>query len=181
MINNHFFIFRKKIFIILFVGFGVSVLALTTLAIVNNQPTSDIVVHTLNGYALPYPTGWRVEEVRKNEPLIVKFYKNINDKELGDISMTVYENPKNLTVKEFYNGVDRPNLFTDAIGGYQDVKLNDVSAIKFSDVLGFTHYTIVVVPYNDKIFEIADIGETHQSDGIFDKILSEFMSRNLTL
>lgn len=165
----------------MFVGFGVSILALTTLAIVNNQPTSDIAVRTLNGYVLPYPMGWRAEEIHKTSPLIVKFYKDANDKELGDISITIYENPKNVTAKEFYNGVDRPNLFTDAIGGYEDVKLNDVSAIKFLNVLGFTHYTIVVVPHSDKIFEITDIGETHQSDGIFDKVLSEFMSRNLIL
>lgn len=168
---------------LIIVGFLSIILAMTTFAMIKNSKNFKLCdesnIFSDGDNKFPCPASWQIQEVHKSNPKIIKLYKITDDEELGDFNISIYENPDNLALKEFYDGIKHPNLFADAIGGYQSVKIKHIQATQFNNVLGFTHYTIIVFSYNGKIFEITDVGEKHQSDGLYRIILTEFIEQNL--
>ena len=129
--------------------------------------------YSSDSISIEYPFDW--EYAIKNQA--IQFYPtgkrpSIEGELTGDIILNVYDNPKKLSLVEFYDGKNNANLYKDAMDGYEDISVDSTSAIKFKGVGGLLVYTIVAVPKNDIIFELLDNGQAHQKDGIFDHMVS---------
>lgn len=129
-------------------------------------------------FSVMYPGGWSVT-LHENTSNVFDFYPTgkrpeIESTKTGDIILTVRNNPKQLNLKAFYSSgaVGAANLFEDASQGTETLVIDGRSATKFKSVGGLVNSTIVSVAYGTRILEVADLGEKHQQDGIFDALVA---------
>lgn len=129
------------------------------------------------GYQFSYPNSWNLA-VLSDSPYIAQFFLTTTAKSgeegFAEFEVWVYENPQNLSLEEFYNGQERPNLFKDAVGGYRSFSAAGVTGYWFDDVLGLTKSTVVTIPSEGVIYEFGDPDQKHQTDGIFSQIVLSF-------
>lgn len=122
-------------------------------------------------FSVKYPVGWEIKQVSDN---FISFYppdSSLDDK--GDINLYI-KNSSNKSMKEFYDGQNDVDLFSDAAGGFQEYTINGYQAVKFSNVQGLINTAVIVIVSNNNFIEIEDWGENHLEDGILDSIANSF-------
>lgn len=125
------------------------------------------------GYEFAYPSSWS-QILVSEDPYIAKFFltptKSGVPEGFADLEVTVYQNPEQQTLEQFYDGQERPNLFRDAAGGYEGFSTGGARGYWFDNVLGITSFTVVALSSGEFVYEFVDAQE-HQSDGVFIEIL----------
>jgi hypothetical protein len=132
------------------------------------------------GYEFSYPASWYEIVVSDDNPYIAKFFLSSErpstetpvEGEFGDLEVFAYENPEEVPLEEFFNGQERPNLFTDAAGGHRPFSVGEARGYWFDSVLGLTNSTVVALALDGFVYEFADPDQKHESDGVFLEIVS---------
>jgi hypothetical protein len=106
---------------------------------------------------------------------LVKFSLKANPSvsDPAELVVFVYQNPQNLSLEEFYDGQQHPDLFKDAVGGYKPFTAGGATGYWFDTVLGLENYTVVALSTNSLVYEISD-AQRHQDDGLFLQIVNSF-------
>ena len=128
-------------------------------------------------YIVTVPEGWNATAglVSTSSTLLRASGKlaSQEDEYVADISITARSNERNLNFTEFYNLVEDGNLY--ALSSTQtSFQINGLDAVRFNDVPGMLPSTIVTIKLGNRMFEIIDYDNAHQSDGAFDLIVSSF-------
>jgi hypothetical protein len=131
------------------------------------------------GYEFSYPASWTQVVVSNENPYIAKFFLSSErpsmetpvEGEFGDLEVFAYENPEQVPLEEFFNGLERPNLFTDAAGGYRPFSAGEPTGYWFDNVLGLTNSTVVAFSSDGFVYEFSD-AQKHQANGVFLEIVS---------
>lgn len=126
-----------------------------------------------------YPSDWFVHKDVDNNNLIFltdsSTFSSTGGLENGPayrLKIVNVENPKNLSMREYYNGTNAPDLFQDASRGTETLATTSgLSATKFKHVLGMVSPTVAVVESGNRLVELEDTAEAYQANGIFDQIL----------
>jgi len=118
------------------------------------------------GFEVKYPNNWNINTISENEA--VEFMAP--GKKMRSIGIFIDNNPKNLSLEEFYNGKNGEELFHGATGGYISLKIDGESAIRFKNVLGLTTGDVIVIPLDKKNIRIDIINDFDT----FTQILSTF-------
>jgi hypothetical protein len=113
------------------------------------------------------------------DPHVAKFFltppEESGSEAPADLEVTVYENPQGLSLEQFFDGEEWPNLFNDAVGGYEPFSAGGASGYWFDDVLGLVNYTVVALSSDGYVYQFAD-AQKHQADGVFVNIVQSLVS-----
>lgn len=129
------------------------------------------------GFEVKYPKHWTVKDF--SNFMFIGFTSPKSQSAspsgfgyTGEIKIRIRKNPRKLSIDDFYNGIEGPDLFSGT-QKYSTLEIGGKLARRYTGVLGLINSTIVVVPYQDIFIEIEDIGERYQ-DGIFNDMISTF-------
>jgi hypothetical protein len=129
------------------------------------------------GYVFSYPDSWNLVVLSDN-PYVAKFFltpsPRLDTEEPSELAVFVYENPEQVALEEFFNGVERPNFFEDAVGGYRPFSAGGATGYWFDNVIGFAKSTVVALASDGIVYEFGDPDQKHQADGIFLEIVLSF-------
>lgn len=128
------------------------------------------------GFSVKYPEGWIVNEI-KNTMISLYSSNNQNVNTRGDIVIQIKQNLNNLGLKNFYNGQNDVDYFSDAAGGYEEFMINGKQAIKFKNVQGLINTSIIIIINGNQFIEIEDAGEKHLEDGVLNSIANSFETK----
>jgi hypothetical protein len=128
-------------------------------------------------YAITVPPDWQVEDgVAAPSSTILRAPGKTASAEteyVGDIFVSVRQNPSNLTLSNYYRTVSPEDLFA-ASAGQVLFTIGGFEAIRFVDVGGMLPSTIVAIRLNGRLVEFTDYGNSHQGNGLFHAIVSTF-------
>lgn len=116
-------------------------------------------------FSLSYPASWQVKKV---DAATVNFSES-GAKGEDDFTANYKENPTNLPIERFYDGINDINLFEDAAGGFEKTTVDGKNAFRFKNIIGEVSATAVVIKSDKGFIEIWDNANRHQEDGIFEK------------
>lgn len=122
-------------------------------------------------FSLLLPNGWTSNEADSGRVGLLPAGSVASLQYEGDIVVNVKQNPKKLSLKEYYNGINDVALFTDALGGSKPFEVNGLDAFLFKEVEGYVPSNVAVVDTGDTFIEITDTGMRHVDDGVFDAII----------
>lgn len=126
----------------------------------------------VQNFSVQYPEGWQVHEVEKKSEVsfLPQGAKPVAEY-TGDITITYKKNEQGLSIERFYDGINDVNLFEDASGGFEKIKVGNYTVYKFKNVVGYVPATIAVFVLDRAFVEITDVYNKHQKDGVFDKFV----------
>ncbi|MGB7291049.1 MAG: hypothetical protein WBD99_02610 [Thermodesulfobacteriota bacterium] len=131
------------------------------------------------GYAILAPPDWQViTRTSEDTSTILIPPDRSPDPDLeyiGDIIIDKFPNTDNLSLTEFYQAPGTINLF-EASMAHTSFQLNGFDAVRFESALGHIPSTVVAVNLGECVIEIIDDNERHQTDGIFDNVVSSFIA-----
>jgi hypothetical protein len=129
------------------------------------------------GYEFSHPSTWNEVVISDSGPYFAKFFLSasprLDQEEIDELAVLVYENPQQVALEQFFNGEERPNFFEDALGGYRPFSSGGATGYWFDNVIGFTNATVVVLTADGLVYEFSD-PQKHQSDGVFLEIVNSF-------
>lgn len=133
----------------------------------------QIYIHPYYSWKISYPKNWKN---RESNDSVIFYPPDLNpdlvlENNSGFIGWKIYQNPKKLSLEQFFDGNSRPNYFSDA-QSIKNIVIDGASGKEFKGVGGMLTYTIAVIPMDTVIIELIDNGEKYQSNGIFDKMLN---------
>jgi ABC-type Na+ efflux pump permease subunit len=130
-------------------------------------------------FSVQYPEGWQANELEeKSEVAFLPQGAKPSAEYTGDIAVTYKKNGQKLSIERFYDGLNDVNLFEDASGGFEKIKVGDYIVYKFKDVVGYVPATIAVFVLDSAFVEVTDVYNKHQKDGVFDKFVETFEISN---
>lgn len=122
-------------------------------------------------YEIRYPAGWIVES--KNTNMTVFSPSKLEGKyEQPFIEINVKSNPQNLSIREFYNGINDRDLFSQTNNRYTTGEIAGRKYFKFVPYITFAGKVVVVIPLNSTFLEITDFGSKYQENRVFDTMIS---------
>jgi hypothetical protein len=126
------------------------------------------------GYSIMVPPNWTSEAGKNGSTMLRPKDKlpNSSKEYVADIFINVIPNPNHDNLINFYKRADI-NLF-DVAETHTSLSVNGLDAVLFEHIPGMLMSTIVSINGTGNIFEITDYDEGHQSDGVFDAIVSSF-------
>jgi len=125
------------------------------------------------GFEIKYPSSWEKAPIYGSG--IIVFPKEWKGEyEHPFIAILVRPNPQKLDIRDFYNGVNERNLFSQSNNEYTQGQIAGKPYYKFIPYITFAGEVIVVIELNSAFIEIQDFGAAFQENGIFDAVLSTF-------
>lgn len=139
-------------------------------------PASGSIVENITGkYTFNAPTGWSTIDglITTSSEILLPPGKspNLNNEYVGDIFIDVYPNSGVLDFSDFYQTIRKVNFFSSSAKQTR-FTINGLDAIRFDDVGGMIPSTVVALKLSDRYVEITDYNSAHQTDGIFNSIVS---------
>lgn len=129
----------------------------------------------IQSFSVQYPEGWRANEIEeKSEVVFLPQGAKPAAEYTGDITVTYKKNEQNLSIERFYDGLNDVNLFEDASGGFEKLKVSGYTVYKFKGVVGYVPTTMAVFVLDRAFVEVTDVYNKHQKDGVFDKFVETF-------
>ena len=95
---------------------------------------------------------------------------DVSTEYVGDIVLETIVNPNELTLQSFYQSSTDVNLFANSLSN-QTLIVNGFEAVRFMGIAGMIPSDTVSVDKGNIIIEITDVGQLHQTDGLFDMFI----------
>jgi hypothetical protein len=127
------------------------------------------------GFELRYPRELFFTESLQHNYIAFYNEKPPEGTERPNLSIQISKNPENLSMKEFFDGKNEPDLFEQTMPeAIVPIKIDGVSGIKFDPYITFAGGEIIVIPLKLGFLMMHDDGGTFRSSGKLDQILSTF-------
>lgn len=132
------------------------------------------------GMFFSFPENWRTFKDKNNVVKILTLESVAKPTKLEDqqteIELRIKNNPDNLSIEGFYDGINDKNFFLDANNGTEEINVGGYNSVKFINVSGIVPADIVVIPVKDKLFEFK-LNDLRYKD-VFSTILTSVKFNN---
>ncbi len=126
------------------------------------------------GFEFRYPKDWRFINIDTIGVGLLPSGKQEGVEYNGDMTLILRNNQNQKTIDEFYNGTEGSELFKSAIGGYNDITIQNKKGIIFNNVMGlYPDANVIIIPLQNKFLEITTIENHKISNKILDTIRFE--------
>jgi hypothetical protein len=124
------------------------------------------------GFKISYPVGWIVSESEEGAELsTVSFISPTKSRPEygGDITAIFWPNPSHLSPNEFFDGIPGPDLFSETIGGTENLFVKGKPAVWLKGVTVITNMDILIIDAGSSLIEFQISGD----EEIFEMMLMD--------
>jgi hypothetical protein len=104
-------------------------------------------------FSIQYPKDWEYRSISDTFVRFLSSSKDFNNPySLGNVEVEIKENPRQLSSKDYFNGRNYADLYSDARTGIEDITINGVFGTRFNGVIGMVTSDVVVIRTEDTFY-----------------------------
>lgn len=146
----------------------------TTVTGKENAKIKNLTYKLPDGKTFSYPSNFEPQKTENGVYLGLIVDPSVTIPELPGLSVEIYNNPKNLSILEYFDGDPGEDLKEFSGNEFEKKIIEGKEVLFFHEVVGLTGAGVAaVIPYNKELIEVFDNMGDFQNNGWFDKIIAE--------